>query len=40
VWALDPASPGTIGANPVKTTGYTIKGYGTSALLPLTLTSH
>ena len=40
VWALDPASPGIIGANPVRTTGYTIKGYGTSALLPLTLTSH
>jgi len=39
VWAVDPAVPGSIGANPVSTAGYTIKGFGKSALLPLTLTS-
>jgi type II secretion system protein G len=39
VWAADPAASGIIGANPVTTTGYTIKGYGKSALLPLTLTN-
>ena len=39
VWAADPAAMGIIGANPVATTGYTIKGYGKSALLPLTLSN-
>jgi len=38
-WAADPAASGIIGANPVATTGYTILGYGKSALLPLTLTN-
>src|SRR5512140_1747119 len=38
-WAADPAASGIIGANPCATTGYTIKGYGKSALLPLTLTN-
>ena len=39
VWAMDPAEPGLIGANPVTRQGYTIKGYGKSALLPVTLSS-
>jgi type II secretion system protein G len=38
-WGADPAASGIIGANPATTTGYTIKGYGKSALLPLTLTN-
>jgi type II secretion system protein G len=38
-WAADPAAQGIIGANPATTTGYTIKGYGKSALLPLTLSN-
>jgi type II secretion system protein G len=39
VWGADPAAPGIFGANPAVTTGYTIKGYGKTALLPLTLTN-
>jgi type IV pilus assembly protein PilA len=39
LWAADPAAQGRYGANPVATTGYTIKGYGKSALLSLTLTN-
>jgi hypothetical protein len=39
VWAANPATKGIIGANPCTTTGYTILGYGKSALLPLTLTN-
>ncbi len=38
-WGADPAAPGITGANPSTTTAYTIKGYGKSALLPLTLTN-
>jgi type IV pilus assembly protein PilA len=38
-WGADPASAGITGANPATTTGYTIKGYGKSALLTLTLTN-
>ena len=37
LWAADPAAMGRYGANPVATTGYTIKGYGKSALLALQL---
>jgi len=36
-WGADPAAQGVTGVNPATTTGYTIKGYGKSALLPLTL---
>jgi type IV pilus assembly protein PilA len=39
LWAADPAAQGRYGANPVATTGYTIKGYGKSALLTLQLTN-
>jgi type IV pilus assembly protein PilA len=39
LWAADPAAPGRYGANPVATTGYTIKGYGKAALLSLLLTN-
>ena len=38
-WAANPAASGIIGANPAATTGYTIKGYGKTALLSLTLTN-
>src|SRR6267143_1693370 len=38
-WAADPAASGIFGANPCATTGYTIKGYGKTALLTLTLTN-
>ncbi len=38
-WGADPAAQGIFGANPAVTTGYTIKGYGKSALLSLTLTN-
>jgi type II secretion system protein G len=37
VWGANPAAAGIIGANPAATTGYTIRGYGKSALLSLTL---
>jgi type II secretion system protein G len=39
LWAADPAAQGRYGANPVATTGYTIKGFGKTALLPLQLTN-
>ncbi len=35
--AADPAAAGIIGTNPMTVGGYTIKGYGKSALLALTL---
>lgn len=35
----DPATSGQMGANPAATSGYTIKGYGKSALLTLQLTN-
>ena len=38
-FGADPTTSGQMGANPATTTGYTIKGYGKSALLTLTLTS-
>jgi len=38
-WNADPAASGVIGSNPATTTGYTIKGYGKTALLTLTLTN-
>ncbi len=38
-WGADPAAPGITGANPSTTTTYTIKGYGKTALLPLTLSN-
>jgi hypothetical protein len=38
-WAADPAAAGIFGANPNTTTGYTIKGFGKTALLTLTLTN-
>jgi type II secretion system protein G len=38
-WGADPAASGITGANPVTTTGYTIKGFGKSALVPLALTN-
>src|SRR5881409_4537562 len=38
-WAADPGAQGIFGANPALTTGYTIKGYGKTALLTLTLTN-
>ena len=38
-WAANPAASGIIGANPCAVTGYTIVGFGKSALLPLTLTN-
>jgi prepilin-type N-terminal cleavage/methylation domain-containing protein len=39
VWGADPAASGIVGSNPATTTGYRIKGYGKSALLPLILTN-
>jgi len=39
VWGANPAAAGIIGANPATTGGYTILGYGKSALLSLTLTN-
>ena len=38
-WDADPAAPGVLGANPATTIGYSIKGYGRSALVPLILTN-
>ena len=38
-WGADPAAMGVFGANPATTTGYTIKGFGKTALLTLTLTN-
>lgn len=38
-WGVDPAVSGEMGANPATTDGYTIKGYGKSALLALLLTN-
>jgi type II secretion system protein G len=39
VWGANPAASGIIGANPATVGGYTILGYGKSALLSLTLTN-
>ncbi|MEK7349056.1 MAG: type II secretion system protein [Candidatus Eisenbacteria bacterium] len=38
-WGANPASSGVFGANPVSTVGYTIVGFGKSALLPLTMSN-
>lgn len=38
-WDTDPGAAGLIGANPATTTGYTIKGFGQLALVPLTLSN-
>ena len=38
-WAIDPAIAGDMGANPATAAGYTIKGFGKSALLSLLLTN-
>ena len=38
-FGADPAASGEMGANPATIDGYTIKGYGKSALLSLTLTN-
>jgi type II secretion system protein G len=39
VWAADPAASGIIGVNPSTISNYTIKGYGKSALISLTLSN-
>lgn len=39
VWNADPGASGVMGNNPATVRGYTIKGYGRSALVPLTLTN-
>jgi len=36
-WDADPAASGIMGNNPATTVGYTLKGFGKSALLPLVL---
>jgi prepilin-type N-terminal cleavage/methylation domain-containing protein len=38
-FGADPAASGQMGANPATTAGYTIKGFGKSALLSLQLTN-
>ena len=38
-WGVNPAASGVFGANPVSTVGYTIRGFGKSALLPLSLSN-
>ena len=38
-WGVAPAASGEMGANPATTGGYTIQGYGKSALLSLQLTN-
>jgi prepilin-type N-terminal cleavage/methylation domain-containing protein len=38
-WNADPAAQGVVGANPAIVTNYEIKGFGKSALFPLTLTT-
>lgn len=38
-WGVDPAASGIMGANPVSTVGYTIKGFGKTAILPITLSN-
>jgi prepilin-type N-terminal cleavage/methylation domain-containing protein len=39
VWNADPAASGIMANNPATVFGYTIKGYGRSALMPLTLSN-
>ena len=38
-FGADPASAGQMGANPVTTTGYVVKGFGRSSMLAQTLSS-
>ena len=38
-WGGDPAAKGNVGANPATTAGYTLKGFGKSAILALTLSN-
>jgi prepilin-type N-terminal cleavage/methylation domain-containing protein len=38
-WAVNPGASGVMGANPVSTIGYTIRGYGKSGLIPLTISN-
>jgi len=38
-WGANPAASGVMGANPVSTIGYTIRGFGKSGLLPLVLSN-
>jgi type II secretion system protein G len=38
-WGANPAASGVMGANPVSTVGYTIRGFGKSGLLPLVLSN-
>jgi type II secretion system protein G len=39
LWGADPATAGRYGANPATVGGYTIKGYGKSALMSLQLSN-
>lgn len=39
VWGANPAVSGVMGANPISTIGYTIRGYGRSGLIPLTISN-
>ncbi len=38
-WGANPAASGVFGVNPVSTVGYTIRGYGKTGLLPLTMSN-
>jgi general secretion pathway protein G len=38
-WNADPAASGVMGNNPATAVGYTLKGFGKSALLPLVLSN-
>lgn len=38
-WGVNPAASGIMGVNPVTTVGYTIRGFGKSALIPLVLSN-
>lgn len=38
-WGANPAASGVMGANPVSTIGYTIRGYGKSGLIPLVISN-
>ena len=38
-WGVNPGVSGVMGANPVSTIGYTIRGYGKSGLIPLTISN-
>jgi prepilin-type N-terminal cleavage/methylation domain-containing protein len=38
-WGANPAASGVMGANPNTTVGYTLRGYGKSGLIPLTISN-